>query len=130
LQEGGRVFGQEAGGDFDLVIQLGAGKKLEAGTEGAALRVVGGVDEAGNPRLNDGASTHSAGLEGDVEDGAGEAVVAEKARGFPNDDDFGVGGGVIIADSAIAGAREDGIVVDKYGPNGNFAGGGGGAGFV
>ena len=113
MQESGRVLGQEAGGDFDLVIQLGAGKKLEAGTEGAALGVVGGVDEAGNPSLNDRTSTHGAGLEGDVEDGAGEAVVAEEACGFPNDDDFGVRGGVIIADSAIAGAREDDIVVDK-----------------
>jgi len=63
LQESGRVLGQEAGGDFDLVIQLGAGKKLEAGTEGAALGVVGGVDEAGNPSLNDRTSTHGAGLE-------------------------------------------------------------------
>lgn len=130
MQEGGRVFGQEAGSDFDLVIQLGAGEQLEAGTEGTALGIVGGVDEAGDTRLDDCTSTHSAGLEGDVEDGAGEAVVAEEARGFPNDDDFGVRGGVIFADGAIAGARENRIVVDKYGPNGNFAGGGGGAGFV
>ena len=130
MQEGGRVFGQEAGSDFDLVIQPGAGEQLEAGTEGAALGVVGGIDDAGNPRLNDRPSTHGAGFEGDVEDGAGEAVVAEEARGFPNDNHFGVRGGIVIADSAIAGARENRIVVDNYGPNGNFAGGAGGAGFL
>ncbi len=130
MQQGGRVFGEEAGSDFDLVIQLGAGEQLEAGTKGAAFGVIGGVDESRNPRLDDGTGTHGAGFEGDVEDGAGEAVVAEEARGFTEDDDFGVGGGVVIADGAITGAREDDIVVDEHGANGNLVGGGRGAGFV
>ena len=130
MQEGGRVFGEEAGSDFDLVIQLGAGEQLKAGTEGTAFGVVGGVDEVGNPRLNDRTGAHGAGLEGNVEDGVGEAVVAEEARGFTEDDQFGVGGGVIIADGAIAGAREDDIVVDEHGADGDLAGGGRGAGFV
>ena len=130
MQEGGSVFGEEAGSDIDLVIQLGAGEQLEAGTERAAFGVVGGVDEARNPRLDDRASAHGAGLEGNVEDGAGEAVVAEKARGLANNDNFGVGGGVIIADSAIAREGENGIVMDEHGANGDFAGVGRGAGFV
>ncbi len=130
MQQGGRVFGEEAGSDFDLVIQLGAGEQLEARTVGAAFGVVGGVDEARNSRLDDGTGTHGAGLEGDVEDGAGEAVVAEEARGLPNDDDFGVSGGVVTANGAIAGTREDDIVVDENGANGDLAGGGRGAGFV
>src|SRR5208283_3637484 len=98
--------------------------------EGAAFGVVGGVDEARNSRLDDGTGTHSAGLEGDVEDNAGEAVVAEEARGLPNDDDLGVGGGVVTANRAIARTREDDIVVDEHGANGDLAGGGRGAGFV
>ena len=65
-----------------LMIELGAGENLEAGTEGAAFGVVGGVDEAGNARLDDRAGAHGAGLEGDVESGVGKAVIAEKARGF------------------------------------------------
>jgi quercetin dioxygenase-like cupin family protein len=130
LQEGGRVFGEDAGSHFDLVIQLGAGEQLEAGTEGAAFEVIGGIDEAGNPRLNDRTGAHGAGLEGNVEDAAGEAVVAEEAGGFPNDDDFGVGGGVIIANGAIAGTREDDIVVDEHGANGDLTGVRRGAGFV
>jgi len=96
LQQGGRVCGKEAGSDFDLVIQFGAGEQFEARTVGAALWVIGRVDEPGNPRLDDGPGTHSAGLEGDVENGAGEAVVTEEARGLPNDEDFRVRGGVII----------------------------------
>jgi hypothetical protein len=130
LQEGGSVFGEDAGSHFDLVIQLGAGEQLEAGTERAAFGIVGGVDEARNPRLDDRASAHGAGLEGNVEDRAGEAIVAEQARSFPKDDDFGVRGGVIVADRAIAGARENGIVVDEYGADGDLAGVGRGAGVV
>ena len=130
MQEGGSVFGEDARRDFDLVIQLGAGEQLEAGTERAAFGVVSGVDEARNPRLNDRTSTHGAGLEGNVEDSASKAIVAEEAGGLPNDDDLSVGGGVIVANGAIARARENGIVVDEYGADGNFAGVGRGAGFV
>ncbi len=130
MQEGGRVFGEKAGSHFYLMIQLGAGKQLEARSEGAAFGVISGIDKSRNPRLNDRTGTRDAGFEGNVEDSAGESVVAEEARGLPNDDDFGVGGGVIIADSAIAGAREDGIVADEHGANGDLAGGGRGAGFV
>jgi hypothetical protein len=130
LQEGGSVFGEEAGSNVDLVIELRAGEKLKTGTEGAPFGVVGGVDNARNPRLNDRTSTHSAGFEGDVEDGAGQAIVAEQARSLPNDDDFGVGRGVIIANGAIAGARKNRIVVDEYGADGDLAGCGRGAGFV
>jgi hypothetical protein len=130
LEEGGRVFGEDAGSYFDLVIQLGAGEELEAGTERAALGVVGGVDEARNARLNDSTGAHGAGFESHVQNGAGEAVVAEEARGFPKDDDFRVSGGIIVANGAIARAHENGIVVDEYGADGDFAGVGRGAGFV
>jgi len=130
LQEGGRVFGEKAGSDFDLVIQLGASEQLEARTEGAAFGVVSGIDKSRNPRLDNCTGTHDAGFEGNVEDSAGESKVAEEARGLPNDDDFGVRGGVIIADSAIAGTREDDIVEDEHGANGDFSGGGRGAGFA
>lgn len=130
MQEGGRVFGEDARSHFDLVVQLGAGEELEAGTKGAAFGVIGGVDEAGNARLDDRTGTHGAGLEGDVENGASKAMVAEEARGFPKDDDFGVRGRIVIANRAIARAHENGIVVDEYGADGDFAGVGRGAGFV
>jgi len=130
VQEGGGVLGEEPGGDFDLMIQFGAGEQLEAGTEGAAFGVVGGIDESGNPRLYDGTSAHGAGFQSNVEKGVGEAVVAKKMRGFTEDDNFGVGGGVSITNGAIAGARENRLIVDEHGANGDFASGGRGAGFV
>src|SRR5207245_1725943 len=74
--------------------------------------VVGTVNEAWDAGLDDSAGAHAAGLDGDVERGVGEAVVAEKARGFAENDHFRVGSGVIAADGAIAGAGQNLAVVD------------------
>jgi quercetin dioxygenase-like cupin family protein len=112
------------------VIQLGAGEQLEAGTEGSAFGIVRGIDESRNPSLDDRTSAHGAGLEGDVEDGASEAIVAEEVGGLSKDDDFGVRSWVVLANGAIAGTRENDIVVDEHRADGDFAGVGRGAGFV
>ena len=41
-----------------------------------------------------------------------------------------MGGGVVVADGAIAGLRDDFIFADQEGANRNFSGGSGGASFV
>jgi hypothetical protein len=103
------------------MVQPGIREDCEAGAEGAALGVVGGVNDAWNARLDDRASAHAAGLECNVKSGARKAVVAKQARGFAKDDDFGVGGGVVVTNGAVAGTGEDCIVVDKHGADRNFA---------
>ena len=130
MEKGGGVGCEEAGCDFDLVVEFGVGENFEAGAEGAAFGIVGGVDEAGNASLDDRAGAHGAGFEGDVKSCVGKAIVAEEAGGFADDHDFGVGGGIIVADGAIAGANEDGSRTNKQRANGDFAGFGGSAGFV
>ena len=65
-----------------MVVKARIGKNFEAGADGAALGVVGAVDEAGNAGLNDCASAHAAGLDSDVQRGVRKAVVAEETRGF------------------------------------------------
>jgi hypothetical protein len=122
LEKGGGFAGKEAVGYFDLMIEFGMGEDFEAGAEGAALGVVCAVNEARNAGLDDGASTHGAGFEGDIESGAGQPVVAENARGFANNDDFGVRRGVVIANGAVAGLSEDRPFVDEQSADGNFAG--------
>ena len=129
LEDGGAVAGEDAGGDFYLVVEARVGEDLEAGADGAAFGVIGAVDEAWDTGLDDGAGTHAARFDGDVERGIGKAVVAEKAGSFAKDDDFGVGGGVTIADGTIAGTSEDLAFADEHGANGDFAGFGGGTGF-
>ena len=125
MEERGRCCGEWAAGYLDLVVELGIGEDIKAGAESAALGIVRGIDETGNAGLNDGAGAHGAGLEGDVESGAGEAIVVEETRGFADDDDFGVRGGVIVANGAIAGARQDFILVNKESPDGDLPGLGG-----
>src|SRR5260370_21213849 len=124
LNDGGAVGGEDTGGDFHLMIKARVGEDFEAGADGAAFGIVGAVDEAGDTGLNDSARAHAAGLDGDVERGISKAVVAKKAGGFSQSNDFGVGRGVAIADGAVAGTGENLAVMDEHGADGDFAGGG------
>jgi len=123
LEDGGTVDGEDAGGDFDLMVEARVREDFKTGADGAAFRVVGAIDEARDAGLDDGAGAHAAGFDGDVKRDAHETVVGEKAGGFAEDYHFGVGGGVAIADGAIAGTGQDLALVDEYGPDGDFAGG-------
>src|SRR5229473_5682901 len=128
LEDGGAVVGEDAGGDFDVMVEARVGEDFEAGADGAAFGIVGAVDEAGDTGLDDSARAHAAELDGDVERGIRKAVVAKKAGGFSQSNDFGVGRGVAIADGAVAGTGENPAVTDEHGADGDFAGCGGGAG--
>jgi len=97
------------------------GEDFETGADGAAFGIVGAVDEARDTRLDDGARAHAAGLNGDVQRGVGEAVVGESAGGFAQNHNFGMGGGVTIADSAVARAGENFAVVHEHGADRDFA---------
>jgi len=104
------------------MVETRVGEDLEAAVDGAAFGVVSAVDEAWDAGLDNGAGAHAARLDGDVERGVGEAVVAEEARGFAKNCNFGMGGGVTIADGAVAGTGEDLGVMDEDGTNGDFTG--------
>jgi hypothetical protein len=121
LEDAGAVGGEDARCDVHLMIETRVGEDFEAGADGAALGIVGAVDEARDTGLDDGARAHAAGLDGDVERGISETVVAEKAGGFAQSDDFGVSSGVAIADCAIASTGEDFAIMDKHGSDGDFA---------
>jgi hypothetical protein len=122
LQEGGGLFGEDAWGNFDLMVQFGAGEKLKTGAERAALGIISTVNESRDPSLDDRAGAHSAGLERDIESSVGKAMVAEDSRGFAQHDDFGMCGGIIIANGAIARTREVRIIVNEHGADGDLAG--------
>ena len=130
LEEGGRFVGEDAGEDFDAVVEARMGEDLEAGTDGAAFGIVCAVNEASNASLNHGTSAHGARLDRDIESRAGEAIVGKDVSGCPKDDNFGVSGGVVVANRAIAGTGDDFLFVDEDCADGDFTGFGGGAGFV
>jgi hypothetical protein len=121
LEKGSGVFGEQAGSYFYLVVQFGRTEQLEAGAEGPALEIVRCVDETRNASLDNRASTHGTGLKSDKESCARKAVVAEDTGTFPDYDDFGMSGGIVVANGAVAGARENLTAVNEYGPDGDFA---------
>lgn len=108
-----------------MMVEARVGENFEAGADPAAFGVVGAIDETRDPRLDDSASAHAARLDGDVKRGVGEPVVAEKAGGFTDGNDFRMSGRVVVADAAVAGTGENLAVMDKDGANGDFAGSGG-----
>jgi hypothetical protein len=124
LQDGGGFGGENACRDFDLMVEARIGKDFEARADGAALGVVGAVDKARDAGLNDRTGTHAAGLNGNVERGVCEAIVAEESCGFTKHDDFGVGGWVVVADGAVTGTGENLSLVNQDGSDGHFAGAG------
>ena len=113
-----------------MVIQARVREDFETRADGAATTVVGAVNEFCDTGLDHGAGTHRTGLERDVHRGAGKAIVGEKAGGFAEDNHFGVGGGVVVADGVIAGLRDDFVFADDESADRNLSGRSGGAGFV
>jgi hypothetical protein len=93
----------------------------EAGADGATFCIVGSVNEPRNAGLNHRAAAHGAGLDGDVERRAGQAVVLEHFCGCAQSHDFGVRCGVAIGNCAIAGASDDAVVEDENSADWDFA---------
>src|SRR5580698_9615915 len=104
-------FGEEAGGDFDAVVELRVVHDGEDAAAGSGFGVVGGVDEAGDAGVENGARAHGAGFKRDVEGaapfGGDEAVVREGAACFAKGDDLGVGGGVAVAEDSVLASAYD-----------------------
>ena len=121
MQDGGAVSSEKAGNDFDLMIESSVCEDFETGTDGAALWIIGAIDEARDASLDHGPGTHTARFQGDVESRASHAVIAEEASGFADYNDFGVRGGIAVANRAVAGAREDFAVVHEHGADRHFA---------
>jgi hypothetical protein len=111
------------------VVELRVVHDGEDGSAGSGFRVGGGVDEAGDARVEDGSGAHGARLEGGVEGAVFEAVVGEGAAGFAEGDDLGVGGGVGVAKNSILAAAYDLVIVDDDGAYRDFSAGFGGLGF-
>jgi hypothetical protein len=129
LQDGGAVSGEEAGNDFDLMIESSVCEDFETGTDGAALWIIGAIDEARDAGLDHGPGAHAARFQGDVESRASHAVIAEEASGFADHDDLCVRGGIAIENRAVAGAGENLTLMDEHGADGYFACCGRSAGF-
>lgn len=135
-EHGAALFGEEAGGDFDFVVELRVVHDVEDRAAGAGFGVGCGVDEAIDAGVEDGSGTHGAGLEGDVEGAAfgfaggwAETVVLKGQAGGAEGDDFCVGGGVVVAEDTVLAAGDDFVFVNDDCAYGDIAGRFGGVGF-
>ena len=108
-----------------MVVAAGAVEQVDAIVDGASLRVGGGVDDAAEAGVGDGASAHGAGLEGDVQVAAIEAASAAGGEGGADGLQFGMGGGIGELAHAIALGGEDAIALHDDGADRGFTGGGG-----
>jgi hypothetical protein len=104
LEKGTGFFGEDAWGDFDMMIQLGVGQEFEAGSESTAFWIIGSVHHARDAGLDDRSGTHCAGFQSYVQHRLGQAIIFKFSRSFAQDHDFGVRGWVAVADRAVAAA--------------------------
>ena len=123
------LIGEEAGDNFNSMVELRVVHDAEDAAAGSGFGVVGGVDEAGDAGVEDGSGAHGAGFEGDVEGAAGEPVVRERKAGLTEGYDLGVGRGVAVTEDSVLAAADDLVVIDDDGTYGDFAFQFGGAGF-
>jgi hypothetical protein len=68
------------------------------------------------------ACAHRTGFHRDEEIAVGKTIIPECLSGFSHGDDFGVGGGVVRRDGAVAAAPEDSTFVHDDRANGHFSG--------
>ena len=129
MEQGSALGGEQAGSDFDAVVEFRRVEDFETGAESASLWIVGSIREPWDAGLNNGASTHGARFESDIKGGVGEAIVSEEPGRIADNHNFGVSGGIVVANGAITRAGEDFIAVRENGADGDFAGLGRGLSF-
>src|SRR5260370_16749750 len=77
LNDGGALGGEDARGDCYLMVEARVGEDFEAGAHGAALGIVGAVDEARDTGLDDVPLPHPACLHRDVDRRLRKPIVPE-----------------------------------------------------
>jgi hypothetical protein len=84
----------------------GHAARTPAALPSAGLGVVGAEHHARDPRMHHRHRAHRAGLEGDVQRGAGQPVVAQRPARLAHGDDLGVRAGVVLGDVAVPALAE------------------------
>ena len=117
LHEFAAVGLKDAGGDGGLGMESVRGEEVIA-----SLIILTAVDDARDLRPADGAGTHGAGLDGDVEGAVGE-VLATKGVGSGGDGlHLGMGSDIAEGLRKVVGTRDDAVLTYHHDTNGYLAG--------
>ena len=98
-----------------MIEALVRGQQVKDAAAGTALGIAGAVNDAGDAGMDEGTGAHGTGLEGDVEGGGGEAIVAGALTGGAQGANLGVGAGVMGGDGAVPARAQDLTRGDQYG---------------
>ena len=96
------------------MVQAGVGEDVVNRSCRAGFRVRRPKYQPGEPRVNHGAGTHHAWLDGAVHGGAGEPVVAHTTAGLPNRGDFGMCRRIAESNRLVEPARDHGPFNDDH----------------
>ena len=120
------LVGQHAGADLRPVVQARLGKQIEHRSSRAALRVGRAVDDAVQPRVQDGAGAHGTGLQRGDQRAAIQSVVAQGLRRRAQGEHFGVGRRVVGADRGVVAGGDHTAILEHDRAHRHLAQGGGG----
>jgi hypothetical protein len=88
---------------------------------GAAFGVVTAIYQARDSRLNHGAGTHGARLDGNVNEGAIQAVISDGPGGGTQSDDLRMGAWIASGNGAVPGASQEPVAEQDGAADGHFA---------
>src|SRR6476620_3879968 len=94
----------------------------DRGLEGPCPRFGSAVHHGSNASVHERADAHQAGLNGHVERGAGEAVVADRSRRLPYRHDLSMGGWIVGTDGLVESTDHDDVAENDNRTNRNFSG--------
>jgi len=84
-----------------MVIQALDGEEIDDAAVHPGLGIACTIDDARDPRMEDGAGAHRAGLQGHEQLATRQAIISEAARGIAQRGNFGMGGRIALADRAV-----------------------------
>jgi len=84
-----------------MVIQALDGEEIDDAAMYPGLGVTRTIDDARDPRMEDGPGAHRARLQGDEQLATRQAIVAEAACGIAQRGNFGMGSRIALADRAV-----------------------------
>jgi hypothetical protein len=121
LHEGATLSFEHAGRDLYTMIQRPRLADMKLCVYGPGAFVACAVDEPPDPRLDERARAHRAGLDGRINCCARQPVVSKNLRRFTQGDDFGMSRRVAIRARAIPRDREKSIARHDARADGHFA---------